>query len=48
LDACETRSGGPTIMELVKATGIAETTGHVCRLVELGHFEHPSDGGSLV
>jgi DNA-binding IclR family transcriptional regulator len=49
LEACASTKGAMTIMELVKATGLAKTTVHrMCwMLVELGLLEHSSDGFSV-
>ena len=49
LEACASSTGAMTIMELVKATGLAKTTVHrMCwMLVELGLLEHTPDGFSV-
>lgn len=49
LEACASSKGAMTIMELVKATGLAKTTVHrMCwMLVELGLLEHSSEGFSV-
>jgi DNA-binding IclR family transcriptional regulator len=46
LEACASTKGAMTIMELVKATGLAKTTVHrMCwMLVELGLLDHSSEG----
>ncbi|HKS45845.1 MAG TPA: IclR family transcriptional regulator [Amycolatopsis sp.] len=46
LEACASRQGAMTIVELVEATGLAKTTVHrMCwKLVELGLLEHSSRG----
>ncbi|CDO86168.1 hypothetical protein AWC29_29430 [Mycobacterium triplex] len=49
LEACASKKGAMTIMELVQATGLAKTTVHrMCwKLVELGLLEHSADGFSV-
>ena len=49
LEACASSTGAMTIIELVKATGLAKTTVHrMCwMLVELGLLEHTPEGFSV-
>ncbi|MEV6338869.1 IclR family transcriptional regulator [Nocardia vinacea] len=49
LEACASKQGAMTIIELVQATGLAKTTVHrMCwKLVELGLLEHSADGFSV-
>ncbi|MGW6425086.1 IclR family transcriptional regulator [Nocardia sp. NPDC055053] len=49
LEACASRQGAMTIIELVQATGLAKTTVHrMCwKLVELGLLEHSPAGFSV-
>lgn len=49
LEACASKQGAMTIIELVQATGLAKTTVHrMCwKLVELGLLEHSAEGFSV-